>query len=281
MAVERSLSSNWLKLKKKAKKPSATSKLTKKTKTTKDATKSIIDKITSNLDKAEKSRSKKDTKDAKEITKWADDNDIPLDDVSQVYDIASEFKQASLTPNSNLSDHKKQPGKYLAIDCEFVGVGPQGTESVLARVSIVNFHGYTIYDKFVKPTEKVTDWRTWVSGVTPAHMKDAISFKTAQKEVSDLFEGKILVGHAIQHDLDALYLSHPKSMIRDTSKHPPFRKLAKGKTPALKKLTKELLKIDIQGAEHSSVEDARATMLLYKLHKKEFEKLQRNYREKE
>lgn len=268
MAVEGSkLSSNWLKLKKKAKKPSVVSKAVKRVKDSKNAQQSIIDKITNNLDKKESV-----SKNSKELTEWADDNDIPLDDLSKVYDISSEFKQTSLTPAS-LSEHKKQPGKYLAIDCEFVGVGPGGVESVLARVSIVNFHGYTIYDKFVKPSERVTDWRTWVSGVTPAHMKEAIDFKTAQSDVAALFEGKILVGHAIQHDLDSLLLSHPKSMIRDTSRHPPFRQLAKGKTPALKKLTKELLKIDIQGAEHSSVEDARATMMLYKLHKKEFEKL--------
>lgn len=268
------LSSNWLTLKKKTKKPSITSKAVKKAKSSKNATQSIIDKITNNLDKKDSK-----SKDFKELTQWADDNDIPLDDLSKVYDISSEYKQNSLTP-SNLSEQKKQPGKYLAIDCEFVGVGPQGTESVLARVSIVNFYGYTIYDKFVKPTERVTDWRTWVSGVKPEHMKTAIDFKTAQNEVAKLFDGKILVGHAIQHDLDSLMLSHPKSMIRDTSRHPPFKKLAQGKTPALKKLTKELLKIDIQGAEHSSVEDARATMMLYKLHKKEFEKLTQRFNNK-
>lgn len=46
-----------------------------------------------------------------------------------------------------------------------VGVGPEGSESVLARVSIVNFHGAVVLDRFVRPREKVTDYRTWVSGV--------------------------------------------------------------------------------------------------------------------
>lgn len=46
-----------------------------------------------------------------------------------------------------------------------VGVGPEGSESTLARVSIVNYHGTTILDLFVRPREKVTDYRTWVSGV--------------------------------------------------------------------------------------------------------------------
>lgn len=176
--------------------------------------------------------------------------------------------------NSNKS---KEIGKYIAMDCEFVGVGPEGKESALARISIVNYFGHVVFDEFVKPREKVVEWRTWVSGIKPEHMKNAITFKEAQEKTADILEGRILVGHALKHDLEALMLSHPKSLLRDTSRHLPFRKLyAKGKTPSLKKLTKEVLKISIQEGEHSSVEDARATMLLYKKEKTEFEKIHRN-----
>ena len=176
--------------------------------------------------------------------------------------------------NSNKS---KEIGKYIAMDCEFVGVGPEGKESALARISIVNYFGHVVLDEFVKPREKVVEWRTWVSGIKPEHMKNAITFKEAQKKTADILEGRILVGHALKHDLEALMLSHPKSLLRDTSRHLPFRRLyAKGKTPSLKKLTKEVLKISIQEGEHSSVEDARATMLLYKKEKTEFEKIHRN-----
>lgn len=52
-----------------------------------------------------------------------------------------------------------------------VGVGPQGEDSILARVSIVNQFGKCIYDKYVKPTEKVTDYRTAVSGIRPKDIK--------------------------------------------------------------------------------------------------------------
>ena len=62
--------------------------------------------------------------------------------------------------------------KAIAIDCEMVGVGKDGTESVLARVSLVNQHGHCIYDKFVKPREKVTDYRTHVSGIRPSNLRD-------------------------------------------------------------------------------------------------------------
>ena len=62
--------------------------------------------------------------------------------------------------------------KAIAMDCEMVGVGESGTESILARVSLVNQHGHCIYDKFVKPREKVTDFRTHVSGVRPQNLQE-------------------------------------------------------------------------------------------------------------
>ena len=59
-------------------------------------------------------------------------------------------------------------------------------------------------------------------------MQDAIDFKTAQLKTMELINNKILVGHAVNNDLDILFLSHPKSMIRDTCKFPKFREIAGG-----------------------------------------------------
>ena len=64
---------------------------------------------------------------------------------------------------------------------------------------------------------------------------------------------RILIGHAIKNDLDCLLIGHPRKDIRDTSRHPEFRKYSKGRTPALKKLALEILGIEIQGGSHSSV----------------------------
>ena len=57
--------------------------------------------------------------------------------------------------------------KRLGIDCEMVGVGIDGKDSMLARVSIVNSFGEAVYDKFVAPMQKVVDYRTEVSGIRP------------------------------------------------------------------------------------------------------------------
>lgn len=81
----------------------------------------------------------------------------------------------------------------------------------------------------------------------------AITYEEVQQKVSDILQKRILVGHAVKNDLEVLLLSHPKRDIRDTSRHPSFRKLSGGKTPGLKKLAKEILGIEIQGGEHSSV----------------------------
>ncbi|OJD19393.1 hypothetical protein AJ78_00663 [Emergomyces pasteurianus Ep9510] len=164
-------------------------------------------------------------------------------------------------------------GKYVALDCEMVGVGPNpDRDSALARVSIVNYNGEQVFDSFVRPKETVTDWRTHVSGVSPKHMKDARELEEVQKEVAAILDGCILIGHAVQNDLDALLLSHPKRDIRDTSRHPPYRKIAGGSSPRLKILASELLGLEIQGAAHSSIEDARATMLLFRRDKQGFER---------
>ncbi|KAI9472214.1 MAG: hypothetical protein EXX96DRAFT_469944, partial [Benjaminiella poitrasii] len=98
-----------------------------------------------------------------------------------------------------------------------------------------------------------------------------LSFKDAQFKVASIIRNRILIGHAVYNDLQALMLSHPNLLIRDTSRYKPFRKLAKGRTPGLKMLVKEILDITIQSGSHSSVEDARFTIQLYKSVKNEWE----------
>ncbi|GAA6096849.1 RNA exonuclease 4 isoform X1 [Tachysurus ichikawai] len=159
----------------------------------------------------------------------------------------------------------------IAMDCEMVGVGTGGEESMLARVSIVNYFGKCVYDKYVKPTEKVTDYRTAVSGIRPADVEHGEIFKTVQQEVAKILEGRILVGHAIHNDLKILLLDHPKRNTRDTQKYKPFRKIVKSGRPALRVLCQEILNVQVQQGEHSSVQDAQATMRLYTLVKKKWE----------
>lgn len=69
-----------------------------------------------------------------------------------------------------LSNDRPRPGKFLGIDCEMVGVGIDGVESSLGRVTMVNFHGAVMLDEFVRQRERVVDYRTRYSGIREADM---------------------------------------------------------------------------------------------------------------
>lgn len=190
-----------------------------------------------------------------------------------------------LTPSADFPDIENDgisetalPAKYIALDCEMVGIGPEpNKDSALARVSVVNYHGHQVYDSYVQIPDKVTvtDYRTDVSGIEPRHLKKDVArpFKEVQNDLKILLQGRILIGHAVKNDLDVLILKHDKRFIRDTSKYSKFRELAQipGRTPSLKTLAEKLLGVEIQVGAHSSVEDARATMALFRLEKEGFD----------
>ncbi|NXS51933.1 REXO4 exonuclease, partial [Brachypteracias leptosomus] len=166
--------------------------------------------------------------------------------------------------------------RAVAMDCEMVGVGPKGEDSIVARVSIVNQFGKCVYDKYVKPTEEVTDYRTAVSGIRPENISKGEDFKTVQKEVAEILNGRILVGHALKNDLKVLFLDHPQKKIRDTQRYKPFKQRVKTSRPSLKLLCEKLLNVQVQTSEHCSIQDAQAAMRLYTLEKKKWEAAVKN-----
>ncbi|RFU26963.1 hypothetical protein B7463_g9369, partial [Scytalidium lignicola] len=210
-----------------------------------------------------------------DLALWAEDNDISAKDLVEAYGAVAREVDATAAPKLDVINggllKNVEVGKYVAIDCEMVGVGGEEDRSVLARVSIVNYSGTQVYDSFVRPKEFVTDWRTHVSGISSKHMTTARSFEEVQNDVAKILNNRILIGHSVKNDLKVMMLGHPIKDIRDTSKFSDFRKYSAGRTPSLKKLAKEVLGIDIQGGQHSSLEDARVTMRLYQRNKAAFE----------
>uniref|UniRef100_UPI0037E920A0 interferon-stimulated 20 kDa exonuclease-like 2 n=1 Tax=Semicossyphus pulcher TaxID=241346 RepID=UPI0037E920A0 len=196
-------------------------------------------------------------------------------------------KSATTNPASSVSSSHKPPTtktsaagiptKYLAIDCEMVGTGPKGSISQLARCSVVNYEGDIVYDKFINPSVPVTDYRTRWSGIRRSDLVNATPYTEARKEILRLLMGKVVIGHAVHNDFKVLCYSHPSAMTRDTSRIPLLNQkagFAEKECASLKRLTKALLNRDIQTGRkgHSSVEDARATMELYKVVEEEWER---------
>lgn len=103
-----------------------------------------------------------------------------------------------------------------------VGVGIEGEESSLARVSLVNYFGSVQLDEIVRQRERVVDYRTQWSGIRESDMVKGVRylcpwlldvllnyhfpskakpFEEVQKLVAEMLKDRILVGHAVFNDL--------------------------------------------------------------------------------
>ena len=156
--------------------------------------------------------------------------------------------------------------EVVALDCEMVGVGPGGIDSVLARACVIDGAGTMLIDTYcnaVGDLRLITDYRTWCSGVEQKHVRGAPPFDDVQARVRALLRGKLLVGHQLDSDLKALQMTHPKSQTRDTATYGPLT--YRGRPRRLKNLTLSFLGHRIQTSDqgHHPAEDARAALLLY------------------
>jgi len=201
------------------------------------------------------------------------------DSIGQLSEVPKRTKLDKLKYGQNrVSDEVK--ARYVGLDCEMVGTGSDGKESLLARCCMVNFDGDVIYDSFVKPQAFVTDFRTQWSGVRPKDLfgkgaKNTVTLSECQHAVAGAIKNKILLGHALSNDLQVLGLSHPRHHIRDTARYRPFMRKSsnnKYRPRALRELAKDFLGTTIQTGEHDPSEDARSAVMLYRLKMHEWER---------
>jgi len=222
---------------------------------------------------------KEDAKDAKKKKIFPRINDLLTQHAEQQKIDDKLSKQKSI--NDALPTLEKQ--KYVAIDCEMVGIGTDGKKSALARASVVDWDGEVLLDTFVRVPERVTDFRTFVSGVRPKniHVKntEAMDHEECRLAVGKLLLNKILVGHALKNDLSCLMLSHPRVDIRDTARYKPFmRPSGRGGGKMRPRKLRDLVyeqcgkRIQVEGEAHCSIDDASATMELFKVAKGRWEK---------
>lgn len=214
---------------------------------------------------------------------------FPVAALGELWEVDSGFSSEASPPASgrNSPCRSSCQGMVVAMDCEMVGTGPGGRCSELARCSLLDYHGNVIYDKYIRPCQPVTDYRTRWSGIRKHHLQNAVPFSEARAEISEILKGKVVVGHALFNDFQALDFNHPCHMIRDTSSTRLLRRLAGypvRRCISLKILASKLLdrKIQVGRSGHCSVEDARAALDLYKLVEGDWEQhLQENMRDRD
>lgn len=88
----------------------------------------------------------------------------------------------------DISDEEKS--RYIALDAEMVGIGSDGISSALARLTIVDWSGSIVHDTNVQVDQAVTDYRTFVSGITAQHLQPengAIPFDECRAKVASSF----------------------------------------------------------------------------------------------
>lgn len=131
----------------------------------------------------------------------------------------------------------------FALDCEmcYTVVGLE-----LTRITVVGYDEKVVFDKFVKPQNRVIDYNTRYSGITEATLStsDVKSLPEIQAVLLAMFHSRtILVGHSLESDLKSLKIIH--NTVIDTSVLYPH-KMGPPKKKALKTLCIDHLKKIIQ-----------------------------------
>jgi RNA exonuclease 4 len=164
------------------------------------------------------------------------------------------------------------PGSPVALDCEGVilddNVGWR--KCGVGRVSVVNIDGDTIYDSFVFYPPDVKHRPSPQRLCLGVKYKDILAKNGAQahaKVLADvksvLYKSGIVVAHAAINDEQVLDgIDFANYVVRDTQSF-YWRQFNRWMGRGLADLSAAILGRGIQTTEHSSVEDARATMDLF------------------
>lgn len=190
----------------------------------------------------------------------------------------------------NRENEPAGPGTIVAIDTEFVKIAQPEVEMhsdgnskiirptvhALARTSIIRGsgmdEGVPFIDDYIFIKDKVVDYLTSYSGITPEDLDKTIAaerghnlvpLRIAYKKIWILLNlGCKFLGHGLKQDFRVINIHVPKTQVIDTSDlffiKERLRKLS------LQFLAYTILKEDIQLHTHDSIEDARTALRLYR-----------------
>ncbi|PON52862.1 Exonuclease/helicase-like [Trema orientale] len=157
----------------------------------------------------------------------------------------------------------------VAIDCEMVGGGDDGSLDLCARVCLIDEDENLLFHTYVQPQIPVTNYRYEVTGLTEEHLRNSMPLKEVHDKILQILyngesvgrvrvvggKARLLVGHSLEHDLDCLRMTYPDHLLRDTANYRPLMKT---------NLVSHSLKYEIQSGTHDPYEDCVSVMRLYK-----------------
>ncbi|XP_010931944.1 uncharacterized protein [Elaeis guineensis] len=204
--------------------------------------------------------------------------------------IVENYARAEMdVPSLSMGSNGNQDPEVVAMDCEMVGGGSDGSLDLCARVCLIDENENVIFHSYVKPIIPVTNFRFEITGITEDHLVDGMSLLEVNKKIEKiLYNGEsisrarleggkasILVGHDLDHDLDCLKMNYPLHLIRDTAQYRPLKRTNDSVGFSLKYLTQTYLGYEIQNGTHDPYEDCVAALRLYKrmrsqIHQTEF-----------
>ncbi|KAI0343939.1 hypothetical protein BDW22DRAFT_1419045 [Trametopsis cervina] len=158
------------------------------------------------------------------------------------------------------------PEKYIGAAVQVVLHGISRLPMV-ARVTMIDYRGFVVYDTYVRPTQPVSDYRAAQTGLTPYTLARAPPFPEVQQRVANLLRDKLLVGYALWEFLSVMGLSHPAIDTRDVALFLPFRRSLRVRAThvvPLVALVNQLLARNIGLHGEHPVEHARAAMDLFR-----------------
>eukprot|EP01025_Chloroclados_australasicus_P039363 TRINITY_DN40717_c0_g1_i1.p1 TRINITY_DN40717_c0_g1~~TRINITY_DN40717_c0_g1_i1.p1 ORF type:complete len:262 (+),score=6.72 TRINITY_DN40717_c0_g1_i1:88-873(+) len=164
----------------------------------------------------------------------------------------------------NQTDGFRLPG-YFGIDVEYSHFYiKRQKEQVMvpAHVCLVDRSG-VIFESYINPELGFsTRYIRGNGGVQFSQTQNAPTLTQIQKQIQQIIEGNVLVGHSLEKDLEVLGILHPPEMCRNTITYKKFQN-RRGSTRSLKKLASRHLKCQIQKGKHNPCEDAQTALNLY------------------
>lgn len=177
-------------------------------------------------------------------------------------ELANRYKDFVMTKDNYTEVSARSP--MFGVDCEMCRTSAHVNE--LTRISIINEDHKSIYETLVCPQNKIVDYLTQYSGITPEMMRNVTkTLVQVQQDIRNLLPSDaILVGQSLHSDLMAMRMMHPyvidTSVIFNISGE--RRRKSKLQTLAAEFLGEAIQKNPLG---HDSIEDCSASLKLTKL----------------